>query len=147
MVCKRLLKRRRRLVYLDLGERVEFTSPFHGQEFSLLLWSARPSTIEEKLTLAKQIVDQGCRNAVCGGQDCEVWHDAIDEVRPEEPLVMTTWHDEESINTVAKYFNRHADFSENYTASRYIVVFLGSDLTERDRLFHAVGRVFKFRQP
>lgn len=39
-----------------------------------------PCSDAGRFTIAKELLKAGCRYAVCGGQTCEAWHDAIDEV-------------------------------------------------------------------
>lgn len=90
----------------------EFNSPFAGDEFALLLFSGEDTTSDEQTELSEQIVRQGCRYAVCGGIDCVSWDDSIDWVcimdeideGISHPLIMTTWHDKDSIDEVVEYF-------------------------------------------
>jgi hypothetical protein len=87
-------------------------SPYGGAPFACLVWShARDVPPEERARVASVLLEAGCRYVVCGGYDCEAWHDAFDEeiaVRslddPTAPLVMTTWHEGESAEEVAEFF-------------------------------------------
>jgi hypothetical protein len=131
--------------FIHIGEDFELTSPFPGEEFSLLLWSDVEASVDQQIRLSQQIVAQRCRNVACGGHDCERWHDIIDECSYELPLVMTTWHDGETINEVAKYFSRFGDFSEGYRGTKFAVAYVGHDPERRTKVFRAVERLVKRR--
>ncbi|PVM92076.1 hypothetical protein DDF62_02675 [Caulobacter radicis] len=70
-------------------------------------WRARVST---------WLVYGGCLYAMTWGTGCEAWHDAIDDafiaafpgdLPGDDQLIMTTWHDDESLDEVA-WFAAHA---------------------------------------
>ena len=83
-----------------------FTSPFSGKDFVLMMVVADPSVTEtERADFSDQIIQAGCRYAVCAGHDCSRWDDSIDLAYiathpnfcpPDERFVMTTWHQNES---------------------------------------------------
>jgi len=61
------------------------------------------------------LVAAGCRYALVWGQDCEAWHDAIDDASleafdyddiPEDRFVLTTWHEDEDMEEVF-WFAKH----------------------------------------
>lgn len=67
------------------------------------VWRARVST---------WLVDGGCLYAMTWGAGCEAWHDAIDDafiaahpagLPDDDQLIMTTWHDDESLDEVAEF--------------------------------------------
>lgn len=114
----------------------DFESPFGGLEFAMLL-VVHDTTIrsEEQRHLSDQFVGQGCRYAVCAGHRCSSWDDSIDmahlatdpnfEFR-ESTVVMTTWHEEESIEEVAEFFAYWARW-DGFEPERFLVVVLGGD--------------------
>jgi len=99
---------------LSAATPADFTSPFPGRPFLCLLWDHEGRASDaDRSTLARALLEAGCRYAVCGGRDCEAWHDAFDAefIRkngPGEPddstHVITTWHDGESPAEVAFFF-------------------------------------------
>ena len=92
----------------------DFAPPFYGALFSCLIWDHEGSLMDEqRFAIARALLESGCRSVVCGGEKSEAWHDAVDlefvqrhlEDAPEvsEAMhVMTTWHDGESADDVAR---------------------------------------------
>ncbi|MCE9595633.1 MAG: hypothetical protein K8S98_15705 [Planctomycetes bacterium] len=111
-------------------------SPFSGGSFALLLRVLDTTiTREEQTRLSERIVRLGCRYAVCAGHGCSSWDDSIDMAHlatdanfdpPDSEFVMTTWHDDESIEDVAEFFVRATRF-EGFEPRRFLVVCLGGD--------------------
>lgn len=128
-----------------------FTSPFSGQDFVLLLVVADSSiSDEERDALSGEIIDQGCRYAVCTGHECSRWHDSIDVaylatspdfLPSDERFVMTTWHEDESLEEVIHFFRCCTAF-DNFTPRHYLVVILGGDETMRATVFSALQSGF-----
>jgi hypothetical protein len=55
------------------------------------------------------LVQSGCFYMMAWGRDCTLWHDAVDwaslvknnyEIKSDDDLIMTTWHDDESLDEV-----------------------------------------------
>lgn len=126
-------------------------SPWPGQEFALLLVVRAPDIApDEQASLSKQIVDAGCRYAVCAGVDSSSWDDSIDLAvveanldghRPESKTVMTTWHDSDTLEEVVDFFFGNMAF-EDFTPSRRLAVQLGGTDQERrvlEGLLHEGG--------
>ena len=95
-----------------IGQRAvhdDLVAPFSGEEYVCLVWAA-DNTFDEaaRMRIVGALIDSGCRYVVCGGVDCEQWHDDADvafsklEVcsNADVPFVMTTWHHNESIEDV-----------------------------------------------
>lgn len=120
----------------------DFLSPFSGEEFAAMIWVADPTvTDEEQARLSEQLVEQGCRYAVCGGHECSTWDDSIDMAfletdpdfqPPDEKFVMTTWHEGESVEEVAEFLALNTSF-DNFVAKNFFVLFVGrnKELEER----------------
>ncbi len=114
-----------------------FTSPFSGLPFPCLIWDHDGRfTDAGRLAIARDLLEAGCRYAVCGGQSCEAWHNAIDEVLVEAHLgdpddvqdaafVMTSWHDGESPDDVAFFFVLNTNF-DAHDFRRYLVLHVGA---------------------
>jgi hypothetical protein len=45
----------------------EFTSPFGGSEFAVMIAVFNAGPVVDKIRLARSLIDQGCRYAVCAG--------------------------------------------------------------------------------
>lgn len=68
--------------------------------------------------LSTWIVDCGCLYMMAWGKDCSAWDDSVDcaglekfdfEDGPPESLVMTTWHENESLEEVFRFSKTHAE--------------------------------------
>jgi hypothetical protein len=112
-------------------------SPFPGTLFPCLIWDHDGRFTEAKrLVVAQALLQAGCRYTVCGGENCEAWHDIVDmeyvmqhlddseEVR-EAMHVMTTWHDDESPDDVAFFFVLNTNF-DYHDFQRYLVLHVGT---------------------
>ncbi len=114
-----------------------FASPFSGALFPCLIWDHDGHfTDAGRSTIARELLAAGCRYAVCGGENCEAWHDAVDEVfvaaHLEDPddvqdtaFVMTSWHEGESPDDVAFFFVLNTNF-DAHDFRRYLVLHVGA---------------------
>lgn len=115
----------------------DFTCPFPEALFPCLIWDhASGFSDEERSMVARALIDNGCRYAVCAGECCEAWHDTVDAqllrqdiTDPagdvEAPFVMTTWHEGEGPDEVAFFFVVNTNF-EDHDFQRYLVLHVGS---------------------
>ncbi len=114
----------------------DFVSPFPGALFPCMVWDHDGRFTEaERSEVAKRLLQAGCRYAVCGGHNCEAWHDAVDlafvrqHVKdPDETRdavhVMTTWHTDETPDDVAFFFVLNTNF-DDHDFRRYLVLHVG----------------------
>lgn len=118
-----------------------FAPPFSGALFPCLIWDHDGRFPDAaRAAIAKALLEAGCRYAVCGGRNCEAWHDAIDAVFAETHLedpddvqdtafVMTSWHDGESPDDVAFFFVLNTNF-DAHDFRRYLVLHVVAGLAE-----------------
>ena len=97
----------------------------------LLYVAATDVSAEEQTKISESIVASGCRYAVCYGYRCSSWDDSIDLAsidagKEEASLVMTSWHEEETPDDVAFFFQRNTAF-DDFTAERKGLFILGSN--------------------
>lgn len=122
---------------ITIGGPDDFVSPFRSSLFPCLIWDHGGSfTDAERSAIAKALLEAGCRNAVCGGKNCEAWEPAFDlefveahlndpdEVR-DSVHVMTSSHDGESPDDVAFFFVLSTNF-DDHEFRRYLVLHVGS---------------------
>jgi len=117
--------------------------PFSGMFFPCMVWDHDGGSSEtQRSEVAGRLLDGGCRYVVCGGKDCEAWHDAVDDeiVRrhggdSHDALaaahVMTTWHADESPDEVAWFFVRCTNF-DDHVYRNYLVLHVGDGGTRED---------------
>ena len=116
--------------YKQIARPYAFVSPFDGAEFAVLIYiSDTTITAEEQELLSDQIVAAGCRYAVCAGYKCGTWDDSIDIAdlkrnnweTKDENLIMTTWHENESLENIVFFFLNNTSF-DYFTATNMLVV-------------------------
>ena len=108
------------------------SAPFDGDAFVALIVNNDPqisNTDQNAISLA--LVKFGCRYAVCMGHNCSTWDDSVDfanmELDPEltpEKFVMTTWHSDDSLNSIANFFLNCTSFNDN-TFDNFLVLSIG----------------------
>ena len=128
----------------------DFVSPFPGALFPCMIWDHDGRFTEaQRGEVARQLLQSGCRYAVCGGRSCGAWHGTVDEEfvqqhldDPDETLddvhVMTTSHAEESPDEVAFFFVLNTNFGDHYF-EHYLVLHVG-DGQAREEVDAAVRR-------
>ncbi len=130
------------------------TLPADWPSFVCLIWdSAGTYSAHARLTLSRKLIAAGCRYAVCGGLECEAWHDSVDGAYAElgrdfeetdNRFVMTTWHRDEWPNAVAFFFVNCTDYEDN-RFSDHLLLHLGSNAgleseLKRSVIRHALSR-------
>ena len=128
----------------------DFVSPFPGILFPCMVWDhAGRFTDAQRTQVARQLIQAGCRHAVCGGQNCDAWHIAVDlefvRLHVDDPdeardavHVMTTSHADESPDELAFFFVWNTNFDYHYFM-RYVVLHVGDGPT-REQVDAAVRR-------
>jgi hypothetical protein len=94
---------------------------------------------ERRNAICREIVGIGCRWAMTWGPDCELWHDCLDETVllrhnhsvPDDKFLMTTWHEQESLEEVLFFAKRMA--TESYD-DRPLIQLLVLDLGREARM-------------
>lgn len=122
-------------LWLEILERpFLFRSPFLGDDFVVMLIANDTSiTPDEQFALSLQIVEQGCRYAVCYGYECSTWDDSIGmaflstdpNYNPsDDRFVMTTWHKNEPLEDVVSWFRWLTSFAD-FTPKYFLVLLVG----------------------
>jgi len=97
------------------------------------------------------LIQSRCRYIVCGGLDCEQWHDdadlawvELDIVSPgNAPHVMTTWHEGESPEQVARFAENNTNFDEHDFRCLLVLV-IGEDASRVEGMRRIMSTVFGF---
>ncbi len=124
----------KRVWYCELLRPYRLDTPFSGEPYVCILFANDGSiTSEEQVALSEQIVCTGCRYAVCAGHGCSRWDDSIDLASvvieeqsspPDDTLVMTSWHEGDSVHEIVHFGLDLTAFSEQ-KFRRYLVLFVG----------------------
>jgi len=143
----------RRVVIGQMSVFADLEVPFTGEEYVGLIWAA-DSTLDEgdRMKVVGTLIDSGCQYIVCGGVDCERWHDDADlafanlevqsdSLRTDLPMVMTTWHDNESMEDVAFFAINCTNF-DDHDFNRLLVLVVGQE-SERLDCVNRISRVLR----
>lgn len=128
----------RLLLFATVSGPKEFSSPIDifGKHCVLFIaMDARPMSINEISNIANWALDQGAVYVSVWGPDCERVHDIIDEVlvdrshdATDEDVIMTTWHDDETLEEVLWFAVNSAFPAGAYeeTCKTLVVIAVGS---------------------
>ena len=121
--------------YREASRPYVFEPPFPDELYVCLLFIHDTTvTPEEQRALSEQIVASGCRFAVCAGYRCSTWDDSIDLAYlatdatfepPDETFVMTTWHENDSLDDIVLYGLAFTSF-DDHDFRRYLIQSIGS---------------------
>jgi hypothetical protein len=124
-----------------------FVSPFADGTFAVMVAAFGPAPLEDKRRLARSLVQQGCRVAVCAGADCDEWETVFDDVAVEESpvreasrFVMTTSHKDESLEEVAEFLFTCTAI-EGRVPERFVVLTLTAQVTDQQAVRDTIARV------
>ncbi len=111
--------------------------------FACLLFSNQEQLSGNEMeSIAKWLVASGCRYVVCTGLKCLDWHDIIDMVdimhNPNtQNLIMTTWHENETVEDVVWHWLNLTDF-EDIAFENYLALLIGDSKTVEEKVQKAI---------
>lgn len=104
--------------------------------------------VEEKVSsewqslISKWLVESGCLYMLAWGINCSSWDDSVDYANmqefdygeiPEEKLVMTTWHDNETLNEVF-WFSKNSAFHPAIDLKNTLILHVSKNNKEKEML-------------
>ncbi|HEY5956874.1 MAG TPA: hypothetical protein VIV60_09990 [Polyangiaceae bacterium] len=144
----RTTERSRHLYLMDAPAPEDVPSvlePAGSRFVCLLAWDAEGAAPEAVEDLARRVVAAGCAYICCWGAGCRAVHDAFDFVTtqrdPDAPLIMSTWHDDETIADALWFalFCAHPDDSAG-ECCRVVCISIGSS-SHAEELRSAMGDI------
>jgi len=121
--------------FLHLVRPYRFEPPYDGEFVLLLTISDSTTTSKVRHGVSRSIAGSRCRFVLSHGIECERWHDSIDAAylaaHPEEDedLLMTTWHEDESLQDVLEFMLRCTSIDSS-DPTAFAIVELGGDGTK-----------------
>lgn len=110
------------------------SEPLQIGEFACLVIINNPSiSPNDQTRISKWIVESQARYAVCVGYECSTWDDSIDFALlekfqygkvPDEHFVMTSWHENESIDDILSFFILNTSF-DYFNPEKYVIIQIG----------------------
>jgi len=122
-----------------------------GRAYPCLVWDhVGTFSDDERSRVARSLIVSNCRYVVAAGRLCERWHDATDwawikEYRDEseairdERHVMTSWHDDESVDDVTFFFALTTPF-DDHDFTDLLVLHVGGTAIEQEVIEEGVRR-------
>jgi hypothetical protein len=119
---------------LQLDKPYNLESTFVGIDYVCILFNNDQNiSNQEQNRISEQLVRSGCKYAVCAGFNCSSWDDSVDWAYlatdddydpPDETLVMTSWHEKESISEVI-FFGLNGTNFDDHNFEKYLILFVG----------------------
>ena len=142
----------RRVVIEEVLTPNGFVSPFNGDVYVAMLWACDDTfNADGRIEVATALIRSGCRYIVCGGVNCEAWHDYADlawvnlDLLPgssgETPAVMTSWHANESEKDVI-WFAFNCTSFEEHDFRKFLFVLVGHDPLTQTRIEGLIQAAF-----
>ncbi len=141
----------RKIKLVETSRPFEYLSLFPDEEHTLLVCAVDNSvSASERAKLSTEIVAAKCRYAVCWSHQCSDWDTAIDLAYidmigtdkamnlPDDTFVMTTWHDDETIEETIEFWWMNTSF-ENYQSSNLGILIVGEDSALISKIRHIVS--------
>lgn len=114
-----------------------------AKPFMAIIVGATAVSSDWRDEVSRWLVKNGCLYVLAWGIDCSAWDDSVDHASlevfdfgeiPEKSLVMTTWHDDESLKDVFS-FAQHAAHHPTENIETAVIV----DIHERARSATLLG--------
>ena len=109
------------LRYLFVPTDTPFLFPKDMSKFKCLILIEREVSREFQWEVSKALVKAGCLFSLAWGIDCTSWDDSIDWAflehynygeYPEDKFVMTTWHENDTLEETIEFARTCTDYSE-----------------------------------
>jgi len=92
--------------------------------------------------VSKWLVSSGCLYMMAWGNDCKSWDSSVDKANleefnyaeiPDDKFVMTTWHDNEPLNSVF-WFSKHSAFHNDVEINNDLLLHISENKNEEKLL-------------
>jgi len=126
--------------YFRISEQLPLPSVEAFRPYRAVIVLDGPYSNKWQSEVSRWLVDSGCLYMMAWGQNCSSWDDSVDcaqiekflpDEAPDEEFVMTTWHDDETLESVfwfAQFCAHHGDVELKNT----LVVHVGLDDREAE---------------
>ncbi len=107
--------------YLFLPADIPISVPKEMTSFKCLILIEREVDADYRHEVSGALVKAGCLFALAWGLDCTLWDDSVDWAflelydygeYPEEKFVMTSWHDEETLEEAVEFAKHCTKYSD-----------------------------------
>ena len=126
--------------YLHLTSKVVLPEIGSLRPFKAVVIVEEDVTDERRREISRWLVASGCVYAMAWGKDCSAWDDSIDWANvdafesseiPDDCLVITTWHEKESLIDVF-WFSKHTAMHPCHTLDNVLLLHLATHEREAD---------------
>lgn len=107
--------------YLHLPADIPISVPMEMKKFKCLILIEREVSNDYRNEVSEALVAAGCLYALAWGLDCFIWDDSVDWAflehydygeYPEDKFVMTTWHDDETLEETVDFAKQCTKYSD-----------------------------------
>lgn len=137
----------KRFWYLRLEPPYDTPIPSFGRPFVAIVVACDPNiTVEQQAHISTQLVERDCRYMLAWGINASTWDDSVDMAYlntdpnfspPDDRHVMTTWHDNESLDTVVWFALANTNFDSHHFCD-FMVVMIGANPKTETKLLRAI---------
>ncbi|WP_281859691.1 DUF7684 family protein [Litoreibacter halocynthiae] len=108
-------------------------------KFKCLILIEREVGGDYRNEVSKTLVKAGCLYSLAWGTDCSAWDDSVDWAflelydfgdYPEDKFVMTTWHDEETLEETIEFAKHCTEYSDVTLDDIIVLDFAGQERGE-----------------
>lgn len=135
----------------ELEEPYRLCLPFEKRDYVCILFNNSPDiSPEHQHSISEQLVQSGCRYAVCAGVNCSAWDDSIawayletteGYASVDETMVMTSWHSHESVDDIIVFGLQNTNF-DTYAFDTYLVLLIRTNPQLKALVIQAVQKLW-----
>ena len=139
----------RRVWYLRLEPPYETRIPGVRSPFVTIVFACDPEiNADEQANISAQLVSRDCRYVLAWGINASSWDDSVDWAfistdpnfdPPRERHVMTTWHDNETIDDVVSFALMNTNF-DSHEFHDYLALMIGNSPEIESEVFASLRR-------
>lgn len=137
--------------YLNLNNNQNLPDNISLEPYKCIVLITEQVKSEWRDIVSKWLVDTGCLYMMAWGQDCSLWDDSVDTANliafnwseiPEDNFVMTTWHENETLEDVF-WYAKFAAIHSTVELNNILVLDIGYSHREAEikKLYDKIGQL------
>lgn len=144
---KSIYKTKNKHIWLEnFLETKEIIFPFNGEPFVCMIWNNKEDFVSPPLI--QKVLQENCKYFLAGGKNSENWHHYADEIHislypdfspPDWEHVMTTWHENETLEEVMWFALNNTNF-DHHDFKNYVLIEIDTHFSQMEilKLIHTI---------